>query len=184
MRTFYHDDQPGDCRLPHDSGEELSPEHLTSLGVIYYSFLPSSPTSAAQIEDIAKIRHYANRDEITVSPAAMGAVYEDKIKMFYDEHMHEDEEIRYILKGTGYFDVRDCQDRWIRIKVEEGDLLILPAGIYHRFTVDEDNYINALRLFRNEPKWAALNRGQDTDANDLRKEYLKLRPQGFPGQMS
>ncbi|KAI4259567.1 MAG: hypothetical protein L6R42_004515 [Xanthoria sp. 1 TBL-2021] len=184
MRTFYHDNQPGDCRLPHDSGHELSPEHLTHLGVLYYSFPPSSPTSATDVEDIAKTRNYVNRDEITVSPAAMGAVYEDKIKMFYDEHMHEDEEIRYILQGAGYFDVRDAQDKWVRIKVEQGDLLILPAGIYHRFTVNEDNYINAVRLFKTEPKWAALNRGEDTDANKLREEYLKLRPQGFPDQMS
>jgi len=91
------------------------------------------------VEDIAKTRNYANRDEITVSPDAMGAAYDEKIRLFYDEHIHEDEEIRYILKGTGYFDVRDQDDRWMRIRAEPGDLLILPAGIYHRFTVDEEN---------------------------------------------
>ena len=107
--------------------------------MLYYTFLPSSPTSADQVKDLAKSRNYANRDEITISPDAMGEAYEEKIEMFYNEHIHEDEEIRYILKGTGYFDVRDAQDRWVRIRAEPGDLLILPAGIYHRFTVDEGN---------------------------------------------
>lgn len=157
MLTYYHDNKPvspqksllpplptiehakGDCRLSHDSGVELSAADLSRLGVLHYVFPPSAPTSAAQIEDLAKARDYANRDQITVSPRALGAAYEDKIKLFYDEHMHEDEEIRYMLKGTGYFDVRDAEDRWVRIKAEPGDLLILPAGIYHRFTVDEGN---------------------------------------------
>lgn len=102
---------------------------------VYYHHLPD----VEGVNQLASERGYKNRDEITVSPEKMGDVYEDKVKSFFHEHLHEDEEIRYIRGGQGYFDVRSKDDDWVRVLLEKDDLLILPAGIYHRFTTDEAN---------------------------------------------
>lgn len=109
----------GDQRLPHDSGETVSTEELQALGVLYFRF-----EDASDVDKLALERGYKNRDEVTVSPSAMGSSYEDKVKLFFNEHLHEDEEIRYIKEGHGYFDVRGNDDKWIRVQLEQVSVLL------------------------------------------------------------
>ena len=52
------------------------------------------------------------------------------------EHLHAHDEVRLVIEGTGYFDIRDTCDNWVRVELEKGDMILLPAGIYHRFTLD------------------------------------------------
>ncbi|KAL0958092.1 hypothetical protein HGRIS_000264 [Hohenbuehelia grisea] len=174
MRAYYFDNLPGDQRLPHDfnPSRPVSQETLEAIGVKSWE-IPVERYEP-KLNAVAKERDYKNRDTINVSREGMGAIYEEKIKGFFQEHMHEDEEIRYILSGSGFFDVRQAStDEWIRLAVTPGDLIVIPAGIYHRFTLDEADNIKALRLFKDEPKWIPHNRGVETDANPYRQDYLK-----------
>lgn len=112
--------QQGDQRQPHDSGRSVNEVKLQQLGVIYHSI-----PDITKVDQLASDRGYKNRDEITVSPEAMGEAYEEKIQMFFHEHLHEDEEIRYIRDGRGYFDVRSHNDEWVRIQVEKVSIAAL-----------------------------------------------------------
>ncbi|KZT41906.1 Acireductone dioxygenase [Sistotremastrum suecicum HHB10207 ss-3] len=171
MRAYYFDNIPGDQRLPHDSSRPVSTDTLNAIGLLHWQ-IPLDGNEA-KIDQVAAERGYKNRDTISVTKEGLGELYETKIKGFFEEHMHEDEEIRYVLEGSGFFDVREHPtDAWIRIHVLEGDLLVLPAGIYHRFTLDTENKIKALRLFKDEPKWVPHNRSAATDSNSYRLDYL------------
>jgi len=167
MKAYLYDNLPGDQRLPHDSGRAVDAEALEKIGVLYRRI-----GSVEGVDALAAERSYKNRDEITVSPDKMGDVYEAKVRSFFDEHLHEDEEIRYIRGGVGYFDVRSGADEWVRIRLEKDDLIVLPAGIYHRFTTDETNFVQAMRLFKEEPKWTPLNRSDELDTNPYRQDYV------------
>ncbi|CAE6531495.1 unnamed protein product [Rhizoctonia solani] len=171
MLAYVFDNLDSDQRLPHITEPPLiiSEAELKELGVLYWR-----ADDPEIVESVAKERGYKNRDTINVSREGLGDLYDSKIKGFFEEHMHEDEEIRYILDGSGYFDVRRTPDEaWIRIAVEKGDLLVVPAGIYHRFTLDTNDYIKALRLFQDEPKWIPHNRSSLTEENLHRLNYLK-----------
>ncbi|QPG72967.1 hypothetical protein FOA43_000271 [Brettanomyces nanus] len=170
---FYYYDEESDKPYTddHNSGQAVDEKQLANLGVFYKHL-----RTLEEVDILARKRDYKNRDTINLKeegfPGGKNAL-DAKLDMFFQEHLHEDEEIRFILDGEGFFDVRDINDRWIRAKVFKHDLLIIPAGIFHRFTLSNSKYVKALRLFKDEPKWQAFNRTTPgIGENPYRKQYL------------
>lgn len=172
VRAWCMDDSEEDQRKPHRAlkSTDISLDYLDRLGVKYWHFDPSNYLNDSNFAILKSDRGYTYEDVVEVSPKTLNN-YESAIKSFYDEHIHTDEEIRYVLEGSGYFDVRDIDDKWIRIEVTKGDMIVLPAGIYHRFTLDESNYIKALRLFQGEPVWTPYSRSKLADDHPTVRSY-------------
>jgi len=143
-------------------------EQLADLGVLYFNMpeLDKDP----KLDALRKERGYTNFDYVNLTKETPM----QKLVEFFQEHIHEDEEIRLCIEGSGFFDVRSMKkDKWIRIHCRPGDLLIIPAGLYHRFTLDENRYIRAMRLFTSAPKWIPIYR------TDIEKEQAgKPAPTG------
>uniref|UniRef100_A0A2R5LHW8 Acireductone dioxygenase n=1 Tax=Ornithodoros turicata TaxID=34597 RepID=A0A2R5LHW8_9ACAR len=182
VRAWYMDD---DTTTDQREEHQLNPPVPLSLdevreksGVLYWKLDADNYERDGELEKIRRDRGYSYTDVIEISKDKL-ANYEDKIKMFYQEHLHSDEEIRFVLEGCGFFDVRDMDDKWIRIYVTKGDLLVLPAGIYHRFTLTTKNYIKAMRLFVGEPVWTPINR--PADDHPARAKYVETLRRGFNG---
>lgn len=152
-------------------------ETLAALGVFYKRFDPAhiSDNEEEFIKPLIAELGYHAHDVVTISPDAMGESFESMAKQHFQEHLHEDDEVRLILDGSGYFDIRSALDEWIRVLTKPGDCIIVPRGIYHRFTTDANLYTKALRLFKENPKWIAIPRENgEGDRTQTRREYLRF----------
>ncbi len=55
----------------------------------------------------------------------------------------------------------------MRIHTVPGDLIVLPEGIFHRFTLDRGDAIVAERLFVGAPVWTPHSRGEVEGGADV-----------------
>jgi 1,2-dihydroxy-3-keto-5-methylthiopentene dioxygenase len=119
---------------------------------IFYRHLGTDPVLYQPVlDDLKGKRGYGTQDEVSLSPATPNL--DVVLKKFDDEHTHDDDEVRFVLEGAGVFDIRASDDRWLRIVVEPGDLIVVPAGKNHRFELTEQQHIHCVRLFKDPAGW-------------------------------
>jgi cupin superfamily acireductone dioxygenase involved in methionine salvage len=86
----------------------------------------------------------------------------DMLRKFFREHKHESDEIRFIVEGYCFFDVRpvgNATNGWYRVDCEPGDIVTIPAGRYHRFGYNpQSGALKAVRIFKEDHSWSAAYR--------------------------
>ena len=131
--------------------DPIDPQTLEGQG-IFYRQIDTDPERYRQPLDAIKARQgYVEEDVIALAPDTPDL---DAIcRKFLDEHHHDEDEVRFVLDGEGIFDIRSTDDRWMRVQVEKGDLVVVPAGRHHRFMLTDSKAIRCVRLFKDASGW-------------------------------
>ncbi len=134
-----------------ESGAAIDAATLTAQGVLNQA-LPLEPVGYQPTMDELKTeRGYIEQDIVELSPAMPNL---DAICAKFDgEHLHAEDEVRFVLEGEGIFDIRSDDDRWMRVTVSAGDLIVVPAKRYHRFELTDAKHIRCVRLFQDQSGW-------------------------------
>jgi 1,2-dihydroxy-3-keto-5-methylthiopentene dioxygenase len=142
--------------LDADRTDAPSPEDLARIGVLHERLAVDPRAYQPQLDTLARARGYVEQDIVELDPSTPEL---PAIRAKFDrEHLHTDDEVRYVLEGEGIFDVRSTDDRWIRITVEAGDLLVVPAQLHHRFLLTDREHIRCVRLFKDRSGWVPVYR--------------------------
>lgn len=104
----------------------------------------------AEIDAMKRRGGYVTADVIDVNPATPNL--EAMLSKFDKEHTHSEDEVRFILSGRGIFFLH-LQGKVVSVEVGPGDMLRVPQGTTHWFTLCEDRRIRAIRWFQATEGW-------------------------------
>ena len=121
---------------------------------------------ASEIDEMKRRGGYVTADVIDVNPATPNL--DAMLAKFDKEHTHSEDEVRFILAGRGIFFL-NIQGKVASVEVEPGDMLRVPKGTTHWFTLCEDRRIRAIRWFQATSGWSPLytESGLDKDYQPL-----------------
>jgi 1,2-dihydroxy-3-keto-5-methylthiopentene dioxygenase len=155
------------------SDEEAIRGHLESIGISYERWEPTrevaqdaSPEEilAAYAEEIEKLKSrggYVTADVIDVRANTPGL--DAMLAKFRREHWHDEDEVRFVVRGRGLFHIHPENGPVTVIEVEPGDLLSVPRGTRHWFGLCADRDIRAIRLFQDAAGWTPHYTGSGAD---------------------
>lgn len=135
--------------------DDFKPAHPEALGIEGVTSTTVVGDREEFLSGLMGTHGYVLRDEVMLSPAS--ETFENLSTTFAREHLHDDDEVRFVVEGGGVFDIRTRDDRWLRVVVGAGDLIIIPAGRHHRFYLStqmhEHSHIRSVRLFKSADGW-------------------------------
>ena len=117
---------------------------------------------AAEIDEMKQRGGYVTADVIDVNPGTPGL--DAMLARFDKEHTHSEDEVRFILAGRGIFFLH-LGEKVASVEVGPGDMLRVPRGTTHWFTLCEDRRIRAIRWFQDTTGWTPQYTGSGVDAN-------------------
>jgi 1,2-dihydroxy-3-keto-5-methylthiopentene dioxygenase len=106
---------------------------------------------APEIEKLKKQGGYVTADVINVSPQTPNL--DAMLAKFTREHTHTEDEVRFIVKGSGVFHIHPKGGPVFALQLDAGDLINVPRGTEHWFDLCADKTIRAIRLFQDATGW-------------------------------
>lgn len=134
-----------------DDGTAIDAGALDAEGVHHRRLSPEPAEHQGALGALKEANGYVHQDEVALSPETPNL--EAICAKFVDEHRHDEDEVRFVLDGAGVFEIRSRDDRWMKITVERGDLIVVPKDRYHRFYLTDAQTIRCARLFTDPSGW-------------------------------
>jgi 1,2-dihydroxy-3-keto-5-methylthiopentene dioxygenase len=118
---------------------------------------------APEIEKLKAAGGYVTADVINIGPTTPNL--DLMLNKFNREHWHDEDEIRFIVKGHGLFHIAPQKGDVVSIEMEAGDLIRVPRGTLHWFNLCGDKTVRAIRLFQDISGWTPLYTESGVDVN-------------------
>ncbi len=116
----------------------------------------------SEIDEMKRRGGYVTADVIDVNATTPNL--DAMLAKFDKEHTHSEDEVRFILAGRGIFFL-NIEGKVASVQVGPGDMLRVPKGTTHWFTLCEDRRIRAIRWFQQTSGWTPEYTDSGVDKN-------------------